>query len=83
MKSCAAVSRSSSRRSLPSPRRLSPVVIIDAAGKIAGAASLIPGATVTVTAHLHPGTYRLCCSPFAGTPESHYARGMHATLAVR
>ena len=28
-----------------------------------------------MTADLHPGTDRLFCSLFAGTPESHYARG--------
>jgi plastocyanin len=58
-------------------------VVIDAAGNVAGSASLIPGATATVTTHLHAGTYRLFCSLFAGTPESHEARGMHATLTVR
>jgi plastocyanin len=58
-------------------------VIADAAGNVAGQASLIPGSTATVVAHLHPGTYVLFCSLFAGTPESHYARGMHATLTVR
>ena len=58
-------------------------VIVDAAGKIAGSVSLIPGSTATVSAHLHPGTYVLFCSLFAGTPESHYARGMHSTLIVR
>ena len=45
--------------------------------------SLIPGSTAIVVAYLHPGTYVLFCSLFAGTPESHYARGMHATLTVR
>jgi plastocyanin len=58
-------------------------VIVDSAGNVAGSASLIPGSTATVTAHLHPGTYVLFCSLFAGTPESHYARGMHTTLTVR
>ena len=58
-------------------------VIIDAAGNVAGKVSLIPGATATVTANLQPGTYRLFCSLFAGTPESHYARGMHTTITVR
>ncbi len=58
-------------------------VIVDGAGNVAGQASLIPGSSATVTAHLHPGTYLLFCSLFAGTPESHFGRGMHATLTVR
>jgi plastocyanin len=58
-------------------------VIVDATGNIAGDVSLIPGSTATVTAHLHPGTYVLFCSLFAGTPDSHYAHGMHATVTVR
>jgi plastocyanin len=58
-------------------------VIVDAAGNVAGQVSLIPGSTASVTAHLHPGTYVLFCSLFAGTPESHYDRGMHAALTVR
>jgi plastocyanin len=58
-------------------------VVIDAAGNVAGSASLTPGATATITAHLHRGTYRLFCSLFAGTPESHEARGMRASLTVR
>jgi len=58
-------------------------VIADASGNVAGQVSLIPGASATVVAHLHPGTYVLFCSLFAGTPESHYARGMHSTLIVR
>ncbi len=58
-------------------------VIVDAAGNVEGNVSLTPGSTATVTAHLHPGVYVLFCSLFAGTPESHYERGMHATLTVR
>ena len=58
-------------------------VIADAAGTVAGKVTLIPGATATVTANLRPGTYRLFCSLYAGTPESHYVRGMHTTITVR
>ena len=58
-------------------------VIADAAGNVAGKVTLIPGATATVTANLRPGTYRLFCSLYAGTPESHYVRGMHTTITVR
>jgi plastocyanin len=58
-------------------------VIVDAADNAFGSVSLIPGGSAEVVANLHPGTYRLFCSLFAGTPESHDARGMHAFLTVR
>jgi plastocyanin len=32
---------------------------------------------------LEPGSYRLFCSLFAGTPESHDALGMHNVVQVR
>jgi uncharacterized cupredoxin-like copper-binding protein len=37
---------------------------------------LAPGANGTVTATLTPGRYRIYCSLFAGTAESHEAQGM-------
>lgn len=58
-------------------------VIVDSAGNVVGQASLIPGSSAIVTARLHRGSYVLFCSLFAGTPESHYARGMHTTIVVR
>ncbi len=58
-------------------------VIVDTAGHVEATTSLLPGASAAVTAHLQPGTYVLFCSLFAGTAESHYARGMHATITVR
>ncbi len=58
-------------------------VIANAAGNVEGEVSLRPGSSATVTAHLGLGRYVLFCSLFFGTPESHYARGMHATLTVR
>ncbi len=58
-------------------------VIVGPAGNTVGQAALLPGTAATVTASLRPGTYQLFCSLFAGTPESHYARGMHATITVR
>ncbi len=58
-------------------------VIVDAAGNVFGRTSLVPGTSATITARLHPGTYQLFCSLFEGTPESHYARGMHTTIVVR
>jgi uncharacterized cupredoxin-like copper-binding protein len=44
---------------------------------------LTPGSSGTITARLRPGRYQLICSLFAGTPQSHYARGMHAWITVR
>ena len=32
---------------------------------------------------LRPGSYRLYCSLFEGTPQSHDALGMHSTITVR
>ncbi|HEY5144600.1 MAG TPA: hypothetical protein VII98_13970 [Solirubrobacteraceae bacterium] len=45
--------------------------------------SLKPGDAGTITAHLRPGTYKLFCSLFAGTPDSHEDKGMRLTLTVR
>lgn len=45
--------------------------------------SLKPKESGTITARLVPGTYTLVCSLFAGTPESHEALGMRATLRAR
>ncbi|HEY1480131.1 MAG TPA: cupredoxin domain-containing protein [Gaiellales bacterium] len=42
-----------------------------------------PGASATLMVPLKPGTYRLYCSLFEGTPESHDALGMHATVTVQ
>lgn len=58
-------------------------VIMNAAGNVEGKVSLTPGSSATVTAHLQPGRYVLFCSLFFGTPQSHYARGMHTTITVR
>jgi len=44
---------------------------------------LSPGASGSIAVRLPPGRYQLICSLFGGTPESHYARGMHAWLTVR
>jgi uncharacterized cupredoxin-like copper-binding protein len=58
-------------------------VIVDASWNVYASVSLSPGSGADVVAKLHPGTYRLFCSLFAGTPESHDARGMHAFVTVR
>jgi uncharacterized cupredoxin-like copper-binding protein len=44
---------------------------------------MTPGSSGSITANLRPGHYQLICSLFEGTPESHYARGMHAWITVR
>jgi plastocyanin len=42
-----------------------------------------PGESGTLVVALKPGSYRLFCSLFAGTPESHDALGMHNAVEVR
>ena len=44
---------------------------------------LAPGADGTVQATLTPGRYRIYCSLFAGTPESHEAQGMVSYVDAR
>jgi heme/copper-type cytochrome/quinol oxidase subunit 2 len=58
-------------------------LVVKGPGGVRGMVSLVPGGSGTIVAHLRPGTYLLYCSMFMGTPQSHYARGMHATLTVR
>jgi uncharacterized cupredoxin-like copper-binding protein len=42
-----------------------------------------PGDSATMVVALKPGSYRLFCSLFEGTPQSHDALGMHATVQVQ
>src|SRR5947209_8884134 len=58
-------------------------VIVGPDGHTVGQASVVPGASVIIATPLRPGTYQLFCSLFAGTPESHYSRGMHTVITVR
>ena len=44
---------------------------------------LKPGEAGTIDARLVPGTYRIVCSLFAGTADSHEAKGMAFTLRAR
>ncbi len=44
---------------------------------------LAPGTDGTVTATLTPGRYRIYCSLFAGTPDSHEALGMVSYVDAR
>jgi uncharacterized cupredoxin-like copper-binding protein len=53
------------------------------AGRVRGAIWLQPGTSGRLVAKLKPGKYLLYCSMFMGTPQSHYALGMHALVAVR
>jgi plastocyanin len=41
------------------------------------------GQSGTLIVSLKPGSYRLYCSLFEGTPESHDALGMHNTIEAR
>jgi hypothetical protein len=45
--------------------------------------SLKSGGSAPIVARLRRGTYRLYCSLYAGTPQSHYGLGMHTLLTVR
>ena len=45
--------------------------------------SLRPAEAGTISVRLAPGTYTLVCNLFAGTPDSHEAKGMTTTLTVR
>lgn len=56
---------------------------IEGPGGIQGLTWVQSGQSSTIVAHLRPGTYLLYCSMFMGTPQSHYARGMHTLLTVR
>jgi uncharacterized cupredoxin-like copper-binding protein len=42
-----------------------------------------PGQSAQLIVALKPGTYRLFCSLFEGTPQSHDALGMHAEITVK
>jgi uncharacterized cupredoxin-like copper-binding protein len=44
---------------------------------------MVPGSSASMTVRLPPGHYQLICSLYEGTPQSHYAKGMHAWITVR
>lgn len=44
---------------------------------------LEPGESATITPNLAPGKYRIVCSLFAGTPESHEDRGIWTVIRVK
>jgi plastocyanin len=53
------------------------------AGRIRGQVSMQSGGMATLVATLPAGTYKLYCSLFAGTPQSHEMLGMLALITVR
>jgi hypothetical protein len=53
------------------------------AGTILGQVWLKSGAATTLVLKLAPGRYKLYCSMFAGTPQSHERLGMHTVISVR
>lgn len=58
------------------------LTLVDATGT-AQQVALAPGGTSTLRVTLTPGTWKLYCSLFAGTPSSHEALGMSALLTAR
>jgi hypothetical protein len=64
------------------------LTVADASGRIINAVALTAqnGVTATVgslTVTLRPGRYKIYCSLYAGTPDSHEAKGMVAYVTVR
>ena len=58
------------------------LAVVDATGAVRDL-DLEPGGTGTIRATLTPGVWKLYCSLFAGTPDSHEERGMVAFLRAR
>jgi hypothetical protein len=58
------------------------LAVVDANGALQ-VVDVPPRETRTLVAQLSPGTVKLYCSLFAGTPGSHEALGMSTTLDVR
>jgi hypothetical protein len=56
--------------------------LVDAAGTL-HRVYLAPGASAEIRATLTPGTWKLWCSLFTGTPESHELFGMISTIEAR
>lgn len=52
-------------------------------GRIRGQVWLKSGGAATMVAKLRPGTYKLYCSMFMGTPQSHEMLGMLSRITVR
>jgi hypothetical protein len=56
--------------------------LVDATGTLHRVA-LGPGASAEIRATLTPGTWKIWCSLFAGTPESHELLGMVSAIQAR
>lgn len=52
-------------------------------GRIRGQVWMQSGGSATIVAKLQPGRYKLYCSMFMGTPQSHEMLGMLAYITVR
>jgi plastocyanin len=52
-------------------------------GRIRAQVLMQSGGVATIVTKLVPGTYKLYCSLFAGTPQSHEMLGMHALITAR
>ena len=65
------------RRGRPRPGRC-----VDATGAVRQTCSA-PGGTGTLRVTLTPGVWKLYCSLFAGTPDSHEDRGMVAVMRAK
>jgi hypothetical protein len=53
------------------------------AGRVRGQVWMKSGGMATIVAKLPPGKYKLYCSMFAGTPQSHEMLGMNTLITVR
>jgi hypothetical protein len=58
------------------------LVVKNSHGKLVLRVKLKSGADAVVSKKLGKGRYRLYCSLFAGTPASHYKRGMRSWIRV-
>jgi len=58
-------------------------LVIQGPGGKKGPVYVMPGQSATIADHLYRGTYKLYCSMYMGTPQSHYAMGMHTLITVR
>jgi hypothetical protein len=53
------------------------------AGRVRGQVWMKSGGMATIVTKLPPGTYKLYCSMFVGTPQSHEMLGMETLISVR
>jgi hypothetical protein len=58
-------------------------ITLTGAGRVRGQVWMKSGGMATIVAKLRPGKYKLYCSMFAGTPQSHEMLGMNTLITVR